>query len=62
METLHEATGITDEIVAAVNDNYRLFPDVVIALTDHELQLDPGLDKLSVMRRIRDELNTRINQ
>jgi hypothetical protein len=54
-------TALTDEVVAAVHDSFRLFPEVVITLAEQEVEQDPALDKIAVMRRIRDELNSRIS-
>lgn len=53
---------LNDEIVAEVQAKKRLFPDVVIALAERQVSLNPDIDRLSAMRALRDELNMRIGK
>jgi hypothetical protein len=51
---------ITDEVVRSVHSSKRLFPEVVLVLTERTVAEKPDLDRLPVMRQIRDELISRL--
>lgn len=46
--------------VKLVREDQRLFPGVVIELAEAQVEQNPSLDKIEVMRNLRDELNARI--
>jgi hypothetical protein len=55
-------THLTDETVRLVAGSRRNFPNVVIELADRQTDIDPSLDRLAVMRSLRDELVERIGR
>lgn len=60
--SLPQITEITDTVIELVDGAKRLFPSVVIEITDRLLEADTNLDRLETMRHVRDELIERLGQ